>query len=278
LINPWDNPARYEKINTLSKTITVIFLIIIMLEVYLPIIVSLFIIEVLLSVDNALVNATLAESLPEEKRKKAIRIGILLGALFRIIALLAVSIIIQNVWLKVLGGLYLVYLAIAHLGRVVNEDGKEIKAKSTYRGVIFQIALADIVFSIDNVISAVSFSENIYIVMLGVGIGVISMLFITPILSKLIHKYKGMPQAAYAIVGFVGLALLIETLTSIHISEFKKFAVVLAISLFTVWYEHSAVLRKASNPILKSLQYIIAIPVDITIAVGSILKKVFLKL
>jgi ribosomal protein L33 len=83
------------------------------METYLSIVVSLFIIEVLLSVDNALVNATLAEALPEEKRKKALRIGILLGAVFRIVALFLVAIIIQNVWLKVLGGLYLVYLAIA---------------------------------------------------------------------------------------------------------------------------------------------------------------------
>ncbi len=249
-----------------------------MFEIYFPIIISLFIIEVLLSVDNALVNATLAESLPEEKRKKAIRIGILLGALFRIIALFLVSIIIQNVWLKVLGGLYLVYLAVAHLGKVVTEEGKAITPKPTYKGVIFQIALADIVFSIDNVISAVSFSENIYIVMLGVGIGVVSMLFITPILSRLIHKYKGMPQAAYAIVGFVGLALLIETLSKIHISEMIKFAVVLSIALFTVWYEHSASLRKISNPFLKSAQYLIAIPVDITYAIKNVVLRVFSKI
>ena len=180
-----------------------------MLEIYLPIIVSLFIIEVLLSVDNALVNATLAESLPEEKRKHALRIGILLGAAFRIVALLLASLIIQNEWLKVAGGLYLVYLAITHLGKVVEESGKTITPKSSYRGVIMQIALADIVFSLDNVVSAVSFSSNLYIVMLGVGIGVVSMLFITPILSRLIHKYKGMPQAAYAIVGLVGVALII---------------------------------------------------------------------
>ncbi len=245
------------------------------METYISIIISLFIIEVLLSVDNALVNATLAESLPEEKRKKAIRIGILLGALFRVIALFLVAIIIQNVWLKVLGGLYLIYLAVVHLGKVVTEEGKTLTPKTTYRAVIFQIALADIVFSIDNVISAVSFSENIYIVMLGVGIGVVSMLFITPILSKLIHKYKGMPQAAYAIVGFVGLALLIETLTHTHISEIIKFAVVLSIALFTVWYEHSAVLRKLSNPILKSAQYIIAIPLDIAYAIRDVLVRVF---
>ncbi len=249
-----------------------------MLQTYVSIIVSLLIIEVLLSVDNALVNATLAESLPEEKRKKALRIGITLGAVFRVIALFLAAIIIQNMWLKIVGGLYLVYLAIAHLGKVVSEDGKEIKAKTTYRGVIMQIALADIVFSLDNVISAVSFSENMYIVMLGVGIGVMSMLFITPILSRLIHKYKGMPQAAYTIVGIVGVTLLIETLSHIHITELTKFIMVAGIAAFTVWYEHSLPLRRFSNPILKTLQYIIAIPVDIAYAIKAVCMRVFSKI
>lgn len=249
-----------------------------MFETYFSIVVSLFIIEVLLSVDNALVNATLAESLTESKRKSALRIGITLGAVFRVIALFLAAIIIQNVWLKIVGGLYLVYLAISHLGRVIDEEGHEVKAKPTYKGVIMQIALADIVFSLDNVISAVSFSENIAIVMLGVGIGVLSMLFITPILSRLIHKYKGMPQAAYTIVGLVGVALLIETLWHIHISEAVKFAVVLAITGFTVWYEHSKFVRHVSNPILKVMQYGIAIPVDIVLATKHILQAVYLKI
>jgi predicted tellurium resistance membrane protein TerC len=143
-----------------------------MLETYASIIISLFIIEVLLSIDNALVNATLAEGLPEEQRKKAIRIGILLGAVFRIFALFLASIIIQNVWLKILGGAYLIYLAIAHLGKMVDNEGHTVRStKDSFRAVIVQIALADIVFSIDNVISAVSFSSNIYIVIFGVGVG-----------------------------------------------------------------------------------------------------------
>jgi YkoY family integral membrane protein len=248
------------------------------METYISIIISLFIIEVLLSVDNALVNATLAEFLPEEKRKKAIRIGILLGALFRIIALFLASIIIQNVWLKVLGALYLIYLAIAHLGKVIQEDGKTLTPKATYRGAIFQIALADIVFSIDNVISAVSFSENMYIVMLGVGIGVVSMLFITPILSKLIHTYKGMPQAAYTIVGLVGIALLVETVSHSHIHEVTKFMVVLTVAAFTIVYEHSAKVRRVSNPFLRSAQYVIAIPVDIVLAGKDVMMRVFKKI
>jgi YkoY family integral membrane protein len=245
-----------------------------MFQVYASIIVSLFIIEVLLSVDNALVNATLAESLPEKQRAKAIRLGIILGALFRVGALLLAAIIIQNIWLKVLGGAYLVYLAITHLGRPMDEEGKELKPKATYSGVIAQIALADLVFSIDNVISAVSFSENIYIVMIGVGIGIVSMLFITPILSKLIEKYKGMPAAAYAIVGIIGLALVIETLSHVHISEVQKFAVVLFICVFTVWYEHSAQLRRISNPMLRWMQYIVALPLDVFYALKNILFQI----
>jgi len=174
-----------------------------MFEIYFVIIVSFCIVEVLHSIDNALVNATLAEALPEKSRVNAIRIGILFGAVFRLVALFAVAFIIQNLWIKVAGALYLMYLAMSHIGTVVNEEGKVLSTKTTFRGVIVQIALADIVFSIDYVLSAVSFSENIYIVTIGVLIGVISMLFITPILSRLIHKYKGMPQAAYAIIGLI---------------------------------------------------------------------------
>jgi YkoY family integral membrane protein len=236
---------------------------------YFSIIASLFIIEVLLSVDNALVNATLAESLPEAKRTRAIRFGILLGAVFRVIALLTVSIIIENPWLKVAGGLYLVYLMIVHIGKVTDDEGKKYEAKPTFRGVVAQIALADIVFSIDNVISAVSFSDNTAIVMLGVGIGVISMLFITPILSRLIDKYKGMPSAAYVIVGFIGLALLLETLMHVHIGESKKFVIISSIVFFTVWYEHSRAVRTVSTPILLGLQYLIALPLDIVYSVKN---------
>lgn len=241
---------------------------------YFSIIASLFIIEVLLSVDNALVNATLAEVLPPPLRTKAIRAGIVLGAVFRVIALLLAAFIIHNPWLKVLGGLYLVYLMMEHLGKVVDDEGHDVKAKkTTFRGVVTEIAIADIVFSLDNVISAVSFSSNTFIVMLGVGIGVVSMLFITPILSRLIDKYKGMPIAAYVIVGFIGVALLLETLMHIHIGEGEKFAVIIAIVLFTVWYEHSKTVQRITNPSLSGLRYVIALPLDVVYAVKNAVRS-----
>ncbi len=57
------------------------------LTLYLPTIISLALIEILLSIDNALVNASLAEPLPEKQRILAIRIGILGGAGLRLVAL-----------------------------------------------------------------------------------------------------------------------------------------------------------------------------------------------
>jgi predicted tellurium resistance membrane protein TerC len=91
----------------------------------------------------------------------------------------------------------------------------------------------------------------------------LSMLFITPILSKLVHHYKGMPQAAYVIVGFVGTTLILETLLAFHISESTKFIIILCVVLFTVMYEHSMALRRFSTPLLRSAQLLIAFPFDL---------------
>jgi YkoY family integral membrane protein len=249
-----------------------------MFETYFSIIASLFIIEVLLSIDNALVNATIAHTLPEEKRHKAIRIGILLGSAFRVVALFAVAIIIHNVWIKIAGAFYLIYLAISHLGKTVDEEGEVVTIETTFKGVVIQIALADIVFSIDNVISAVSFSSNTILVIIGVLFGVVSMLFITPLLSKLIHAYKGMPQAAYVIVGLIGVMLCVETFTNVHIRESFKFMTIIGIVLFTILYEHSLLIRQVTHPVLKKMQYVIAIPLDIIYSIKNAFDNVRAKL
>jgi YkoY family integral membrane protein len=234
-----------------------------MFATYFSIIASLFVVEVLLSIDNALVNATLAEALPEPLRKKALRIGIILGALLRVLALFVVAIIVENVWIRLLGALYLIYLAMAHLGKVVDEEGHTVKAKDSFKGVVIQIALADIVFSLDNVVSAVSFSSNTLVVILGVMIGVISMLFITPLLSRLIHRYKGLVYSAYVIVGCIGIGLLLETTTHLHIEEWQKFLAIFVIIAFTFLYEHSRTVKKMTTPALRGAQYILGLPFDL---------------
>lgn len=199
------------------------------LTTYLPVIISLAVIEILLSVDNALVNASLAEPLPESQRKKAIRFGIIGGAVLRLVALFFATLIIQNKWVLIIGGLYLIYLAFDHLYIKKDDSGHNIKYKTTFIAVIMQIIFADAVFSIDNVVSAVGLSHSYPVVVTGVLIGVVSMLFITGLVSNIIHKHPTLKKAAYIIVGLIGAVLLIETIIGTHISEIIKFSVIISV-------------------------------------------------
>src|SRR4051794_8156539 len=73
---------------------------------------NLIIIESLLSVDNAAVLATMVMDLPQKKRNKALRFGIIGAYFFRFLCLLLAGILINIWWLKPLGGLYLLWLVV----------------------------------------------------------------------------------------------------------------------------------------------------------------------
>ena len=76
------------------------------------IIANLILIESLLSIDNAAVLATMVMDLPEKQRRKALKYGIWGAYLFRGLALVFASVLISVWWVKPLGGLYLIYIAL----------------------------------------------------------------------------------------------------------------------------------------------------------------------
>jgi YkoY family integral membrane protein len=208
------------------------------LTLYLPTIISLALIEILLSIDNALVNASLAEPLPEKERKLAIRFGILGGAGLRLVALFFATLIIQNKWILIIGGLYLIYLAVDHLVLKKSDNGHNMKYKATLGAVIMQIIFADAIFSIDNVVSAVGLSHNYFVIVSGVMVGIVSMLFVTGLVSGVIHKHPPLKKAAYVIVGLIGVVLLFETLLGTHISELIKFVVIISVLATAYIFSH----------------------------------------
>lgn len=79
---------------------------------FLPIIGMLIVLESLLSIDNAAVLATMVRDLPREDRSKALKYGIVGAYVFRGICLILANLLIQVWWLKPIGGIYLIYLAI----------------------------------------------------------------------------------------------------------------------------------------------------------------------
>lgn len=174
---------------------------------------NIIILEVLLSIDNAAVLATMVKTLPKELQKKALTYGIVGAYLFRGLALLFATILLKIVWLKILGGLYLVYLAYTNLKSDSGDDGPKsisIPFLNVFWSTVVAIELADLVFSIDNVFAAVAFTDKIELIYLGVFIGIIAMRFAATAFVRLIEKHPILEKVAFWVVGFLGVKLILS--------------------------------------------------------------------
>jgi YkoY family integral membrane protein len=173
---------------------------------------NIMILEIVLSIDNAAVLAAMVKELPKEQQKKALTYGIAGAYVFRGLALLFASILIKLVWLKVAGGLYLMYLAYNALSSKVEEGGEnkmsiKIPFLSALWSTIVAIEMMDLVFSIDNVFAAVAFTPNLWLICGGVFVGILAMRFATTKFVKVLEKNPILERVAYWVIGALGLKL-----------------------------------------------------------------------
>ncbi|MCC7432313.1 TerC family protein [Candidatus Peregrinibacteria bacterium] len=181
---------------------------------------TLALLEGILSVDNALVLAILVRPLPEAARKKALRWGIWGAFAFRLLAVIFASYLIQFEVFKLIGGTYLIYLAIKHMFFGLEGENQEIKesgAKAFWK-VVVAVELTDIVFSIDSITTAVAFSDKLWVLWFGGVMGIILMRFLSGYFVKAIEKFPKLEDLAYQLVFFVGTKLAFETL-GVHIEK-----------------------------------------------------------
>lgn len=174
------------------------------------IILNLILLEIVLSIDNAAVLSTMVNELPKEQQKKALTYGILGAYLFRGLALLFASFLINLGWLKLVGGLYLIYLAINSFRK--SEDGKshsqfKIPFLSKFWSTVVMIELIDIVFSIDNIFSAVAFTNNFLTICFGVFVGILAIRFATVKLISLLNSVPNLEKIAFGVIGLLGVKL-----------------------------------------------------------------------
>jgi len=173
---------------------------------------NIMILEIVLSIDNAAVLAAMVKELPKEQQKKALTYGIAGAYLFRGLALLFASVLIKLVWLKIAGGLYLMYLAYNALSTKVEEGGEskmtiKMPFLSALWSTIVAIELMDLVFSIDNVFAAVAFTPNLWLICGGVFVGILAMRFATTKFVKVLEKNPILERVAYWVIGALGLKL-----------------------------------------------------------------------
>ena len=230
------------------------------------VIAGLVIIEGLLSVDNVLGIAALANELPEQQQKKAIRIGLAGAYIFRILALLVASWLISNTWVRWLGAGYLVWLMCSHLTRhgIPDDEGKVKAIRATFAGILLQIGLMDLSLSIDNVIAAVGLAPKdpvtrlpvMWPIYVGVGIAILALQAIAPHAVKLLKKYPILEPTAFVLIGYVGGILIYEeayhviTGNSLHIPPWGKFSGILLIMWIALLYSADGSVRRLLRPVI----------------------------
>lgn len=230
---------------------------------FIVIVIQLIFLEGVLSIDNAAVLGAMVAPLPDHdaipwpkslagfghavnkilgpQRTAALKVGLIGAYLGRGIMLVAASYIIQNPWLKLIGAAYLIKLALDDLSAHGYSGGEETTDKPikvrTFWSTVLAVELMDLAFSLDNVVAAVSLSDKLWVVMLGVAIGIVLMRFAAGIFSKVVEKAPILKTAAYILVLNIGVELLIEDLGHVHIGDWTRFGISVATILLALAYE-----------------------------------------
>jgi YkoY family integral membrane protein len=175
------------------------------------------VLEGLLSADNALVVAVMILGLPRQQQKLALRYGLFGAFAFRIIATLLAVYLIRIAWVKLLGGLYLVYLTYQHFfqsgdaqQRSRPRPAKPWMGLPALWGTIVKVELVNVAFSVDSILVAVAMSSKTWVVLAGGLIGIVAMRVVISQLLAIVRKYPTLVDGAFIIIALVGTKLLLE--------------------------------------------------------------------
>jgi len=229
------------------------------------IIIQVIFLEGILSIDNAAVlGAMVSELPPHEKipwpeplkflgpwthrilggqRSAALKVGLLGAYVGRGFMLVLASFVISNQYLKFLGAAYLIKLAFESLSETEAgmEEGQtramSVRGKGFW-SIVIAVELADLAFSLDNVVAVVALSNNLYIVMFGVFIGILTMRFAATLFTLMILKEPILKPAAYIVVFNIGAELLLDEFAGIEFAGTTKFMISAGTLILAVVYAH----------------------------------------
>ena len=91
--------------------------------------------------------------------------------------------------------------------------------------VVLNVELADLAFSLDNVVAAVALSDQLWVVLLGVALGIVTMRFAAGIFTWMIRREPILATAAYIVVLNIGVELLLAEFYHIHFEAWQKFVI-----------------------------------------------------
>ena len=202
--------------------------------------------EIVLGIDNVIFISIVTGKLPENKRKRATRIGLFLAMFLRIALLLGISVLVKlkdplfsidwgwfsahfngQALILLSGGIFLLYKStkeihakVNHIEHVTESDAPKANQHASLGGVIAQILLIDLIFSLDSILTAVGLTNGlggaIYIMIAAVVLSVaIMMLFATPV-GNFVNRNPSIQILALSFLILIGFMLVTE---SMHLSE-----------------------------------------------------------
>ena len=175
------------------------------------------VLEGLLSADNALVIAVMVLGLPKNAHRRALSYGLVGAFVLRAIATITAVYLIHVTWVKMAGGLYLLYLTVDHFRRGTGEDdrrsppiAKPMFGLSAFWATVVRVELVNLAFSIDSILVAVAMSTKFWVVLSGGLLGIVAMRVVVGQVMKLLERYPGLVDAAFVVIAWVGLKLLLD--------------------------------------------------------------------
>jgi predicted tellurium resistance membrane protein TerC len=193
--------------------------------------VTLTVLEIVLGIDNLLFISIVADRLPVEQRDRARKLGLTLAVITRLMLLASISWMMGltkplftalgadgspgAIIILIGGGLFLIYKGtteIHHHIEHTEEDSVATGKKATFGGVLVQIMVLDIVFSLDSVITAVGMADHIWVMATAVIIAVGIMLLAANPVSRFVNANPTVKMLALSFLLLIGMTLVADGL------------------------------------------------------------------
>jgi predicted tellurium resistance membrane protein TerC len=188
---------------------------------------TLVVLEIVLGIDNIVFIAIVSQHLPKRQQAAARRVGLSIAILLRVGLLLTISWIISLretlftafgidfSWRDIIlgaGGLFLLAKGTREIHAEVEgeEDHRRGAADATFGGVILQIAMLDIVFSLDSVITAVGVADHVEVMIAAVVVAVGIMMVAAEPTSRFVNKHPTVKMLALSFLMLIGMALVAD--------------------------------------------------------------------
>lgn len=202
----------------------------------LPVLIAL---EAVLSADNAIALAAIAQGLEGQKlQNRALNLGLVAAFALRVLLILTATWVLKFWQFELIGAAYLLWLVYQHFSP---ESGEEESTEPHHHKPRFEsllqaipmIALTDLAFSLDSVTTAIAISRDLWLVITGGLIGVIALRFMAGLFIRWLDEFTHLEDAGFVTVAFVGLRLLLRVINDSFVPP--EWLMIMLIALVFTW-------------------------------------------